>query len=340
MPSARAVRWAQMRVAVLAVAAVAILSVLVYLLSGGTLFRPKTTLRIYVPDASGLAPGAPVRLNGILVGKIRSVRLSGSADPRRVVEVRMAIEENYVRQIPRDSVSMTAADNLLGDLFIDITKGKSPQSAPPGGEIPFQPAPDLMKQIDIEQFEDRMRAIDQFLADLQAGKSAFGQFLISDDLYRQTVERVAGLQNDLHAALSATGSVGQLVYQDTAHRDLSTQLRQLDERLAEVQDSAFMKDPAQYEEWRARIGDLRQGLNRLKETPWLKDDVMHRQWSKGLAALIESVDAFNMGQGAGRMLTDPQPYESLNGSLRELEQSVREFRADPRKFLRIRFKLF
>jgi hypothetical protein len=49
------------------------------------------------------------------------------------------------------------------------------------------------------------------------------------------------------------------------------------------------------------------------------------------------VDALNSGEGEmGRMLSNAQTYESLNGALRELESTVKELRADPQKFLRVK----
>jgi hypothetical protein len=36
------------------------------------------------------------------------------------------------------------------------------------------------------------------------------------------------------------------------------------------------------------------------------------------------------------MLSNAQLYESLNGTLRKLQSTVTEFRADPQKFLRIK----
>lgn len=333
MPSALAIRWAKFRVIALVGSSLTILSVLLSLLIGGHLFRPKSEVRIYVPDASGLTRGAPVRLNGIDVGKIKSVRLSGSSDPNRVVEVRLTIDEDFLDEIPRDSVSATSADNMLGDMYIDITKGKSRETLKPEEELPFQPAPDLMKQIDITQFEERLRAVDQLLADMQANRNPFGVFLNSDNLYRDTVGKLSKLEKDIRTALSVTGDLGQLVYRDTAHRDLTEQLRQLDEKLAQFQNSAILRDPGQYEQVRGSITKVQRAVEDMEQGPWLKDDALYRSWSKGLASLIRNLDDFNSGHGAGRMLVDSQPYESWNGSLREMERSIRDFRADPRKYL-------
>ena len=49
MSSTRGVGWARFRVAAVTVAALAILSVLLSLLSGGTFFQPKVTVYLYVP---------------------------------------------------------------------------------------------------------------------------------------------------------------------------------------------------------------------------------------------------------------------------------------------------
>ncbi|HWB98973.1 MAG TPA: MlaD family protein [Bryobacteraceae bacterium] len=332
MPSAQFVRWAKFRVLALVVSSLTILSVLLSLLVGGHLFRPKAEVRVYVPDASGLAPQAPVRLNGIEVGAIEAVRFSGSSDPNRVVEVVLLIEQDFLREIPRDSVSVSAADNMMGDQYIDITKGKSRETLRAGEELRFQPAPDLMKQIDITQFEAKLRAVDQLLADMQANRNPFGVFLNSDTLYQDTVGKVAGLEKDIRTALAVTGDLGQLIYRDTAHRDLTAQLRQLDAKLAEFEGTPLLNDPAQYDQARGNIEKVRHSIEDLEQGPWLKDDSMYQSWSKGVASLVRAVDDLNTGQ----MLADSQPYESWNGSLREMEHSIRDFRTDPRKYLRLK----
>jgi phospholipid/cholesterol/gamma-HCH transport system substrate-binding protein len=46
---------------------------------------------------------------------------------------------------------------------------------------------------------------------------------------------------------------------------------------------------------------------------------------------------FNAGEGtAGRLLSNAQLYESLNGSLRSMEQLLRDLRENPRKYLRVK----
>ena len=59
-----------------------------------------------------------------------------------------------------------------------------------------------------------------------------------------------------------------------------------------------------------------------------------------------SVHAYNAeptlaGQGTlGQLMVNPQLYESLNGATYEMHEFLKEFRKDPRKYLRIKASIF
>src|SRR5271157_957341 len=152
MPSTSHVRWAKFRVFTVTVAAVVILSILAYLLTGGTLLSQRATMYLYIPDATGLGPGAPVRVDGIGVGKVRSVALSGSSEPNRVVRVTMTVERGRLASIPDDSTAQIASETMIGDQFVDISSGTSRHFVSAGGEIPFKGSPELLKTLDLGQF--------------------------------------------------------------------------------------------------------------------------------------------------------------------------------------------
>src|ERR1051325_8958962 len=103
MPSPQRVAWAKFRVAAACLAATMIVSTLVYLLTGGTLLQEKATLILYVSDATGLIANAAVRVDGIVVGKVASVDLSGSNQPDRVIRVTMRVRREQLATIPTDS---------------------------------------------------------------------------------------------------------------------------------------------------------------------------------------------------------------------------------------------
>ena len=62
-------------------------------------------LRTYMDDASGMIEGTPVRLNGITIGYLDKIELTDSRDPKRAVEFAMKVREEYLQDIPVDSVA-------------------------------------------------------------------------------------------------------------------------------------------------------------------------------------------------------------------------------------------
>src|ERR1700680_23927 len=104
MPASTKAKWAQLRVGLMAIAALTILAVLIFLMtSTHGIFRSKTHLYTYMGDSTAILPGAPVSLNGITIGKVAKVALSGINDPRRVVKIDMEVEDQYLDAIPVDS---------------------------------------------------------------------------------------------------------------------------------------------------------------------------------------------------------------------------------------------
>jgi phospholipid/cholesterol/gamma-HCH transport system substrate-binding protein len=344
MPDPHRLRWAKFRIAVVAISAFAVLAVLSYLLSGGTWLKPKVFITTYIPDSTGLEPDADVLLNGVKVGLVATVRLSPLKDPNRIIEVRMKIEDAYLPYIPDDSVTTIDSANLLGDKYININMGRSPQHVLANAELRYPPPSNLMQNIDLRQFDEQLRTIDQIIQDIQAGKGPLGQFVMSDDLYRQFLDGVVKVEKEIHAATGSQSQLGQALYSASMHNDLEASLRQLDGRIAQMQANPLLRDTKQYDQIRGQIAQIHQALQDLNGGKGaggdlIASDASYVAWNKLLAAWIENVDALNSGEGAvGQLLSNAQTYEALNGALRQLQSTVTDFRHDPQKFLR--FKLF
>jgi phospholipid/cholesterol/gamma-HCH transport system substrate-binding protein len=133
---------------VVAFVAMVVLAVLIFLLTGSRgIFQHFETVKTFMADGAGMTESTPVRLNGILVGAVQGIKLSGSKDPRRAVEFELTIQEKYMRDIPEDSTAAVTAANLLGSKFVGITKGQSATPVKAGGELrslQTQDIPELM----------------------------------------------------------------------------------------------------------------------------------------------------------------------------------------------------
>jgi phospholipid/cholesterol/gamma-HCH transport system substrate-binding protein len=344
MPSRRAVSWAKFRVFMVAVCGLSILGVLVYLLTGGTLLEVKTSLYLYIPDATGVAPGSPVRVDGINVGKVRSVKLSGLTDPNRIVQVVMTIEIEHLRSIPLDSYAQIGADTLIGDKFVDISSGRLRASMPPNGEIRYQPQTDIMKNLDLAQFERKLREVDAQLRDIEEGRGLVGQFVQKEALYNDTRQKLIDLERGLTAAARTTGQVGQVLYTDALYNRINEPVRQLDDTLARIQSGQgtagrLLRDAADYDRLRAQAADLRNTLAGIRAGSGpigelVVSDAAYRDLVQKAASMIGAVDRFNSTPA----LTTSEMYDNLNGAAREMRDFFRDFRESPKKYLRL--KLF
>ena len=337
MPSARHIRWAKFRVLTVSVAAVVILSILSYLLTGGTWLKKRATMYLYIPDATGLGPGAPVRVDGIGVGKVRSVALSGSTEPNRIVKVTLTVERARLASIPDDSTAQLASETMIGDKFVDISSGTSRHFVSAGGEIVFKGSPDLLKTLDIGQFEKQLKIVSALLDDIEQGRGDLGQFVQGDQMYSDLRKRFAQIEGGIRAAASTTSNAGRELHTDQLYQQISRPLIELDRSLARLQSGQgsagqLLRNSAQYEELRSDLEGLRRSIADLRAAEIMRSDTLYADWNRGVLSLIERVDAFNRGPA----MTTTQAYDNLNGFARELQDTVRDFRQNPRKYMRIK----
>ena len=339
MPSPEQVNWAKLRSSAVILAGLLILGTLAYLLTGGTFMEPKAQIYIYLPDATGVSKGSPVRVDGIGVGKVSRVELSGSNEPNRVVKVTMTIERDRLISITDDSTAETTSDTIVGDKFIDVTSGTGAGHIMPGGELQFKSSGALMARLDLSQFQQQMHLIEVLLDDIELGKSPLGAFIKGEAIYNDLLRKVAQLQRGIHVAADTTTAVGQALYTDTLYRQITEPLRQLDQSLARLQagqgsGGALLRDTRQYEQAVAQVAELRRSIHDLHGAEMLTQDRAYNDWVRQATDIIRMADELN----ASPMLTNSAVYDNLQGMAKELQTTSRDFRENPRKYLR--FKVF
>jgi phospholipid/cholesterol/gamma-HCH transport system substrate-binding protein len=307
-------------------------------------------------DASGVTDGTAVRLNGIAIGYVDQPRLSTSREPNRAVEFDMKVRPEYLKDIPVDSRVGIAAANLLGDKFLNITKGSSSRTVTDGAELPAletQDIPELLGQMDtlLKTFQNIVNRVDGMLAGVEAGKGNIGLFLKDEELYTRLNGIAREGQQLLADVRHGTGTIPKLLYDDALYNELRAPLRRVDAILADLQAGQgsagkFLKDAVVYDEMRATIQEIRTLVTELNAGKGsagklLKDDQIHKQLDSLIGKLNTTIDRVNAGQGTlGQLFVNPQLYESLTGTTREFATLAKEMRANPKKFLTIRLVLF
>jgi phospholipid/cholesterol/gamma-HCH transport system substrate-binding protein len=357
MPDRTKIRWSELKVGVIVFTSLVVLGVLIFLLTGSkSLFQTNETLRTYMGDAAGMAESSPVRLNGILVGAVQSIRLSGSPNPLRAVEFVLTVQSKYMRQIPEDSTANIGAASLLGNKFIDLTRGRSSVPVKPGAElrsVQTQDIPELMAQSAnlISTLQDISKRADAMLADVDAGKGNLGKLLRDDELYRRLNGIAAEGQQLLADVRNGQGTLSKLLYDDALYQEIRAPIKRIDAMLADLQQGQgtagkLLKDPQVFDELHATLAEMHKladDLNAGKGTAGklLKDEQLYNQFTALANKLDTTIDHINSGQGTlGQLLVNPQMYEALNGTMREFQALAKDMRANPKKFLRIKLANF
>lgn len=358
MADPKKVSWAQLKVGVLALAALAFVILLVFLLTSNTKFFTKDIkLHTFVDDAASVQDGAAVRINGILAGKVKKVGLSGTNTPRRVIRIDFVVDEEMLKEIPDNSVLSISSDNLLGSTkFINIKKGDHKTTVKEDAEI---------QSLDTRQFDEVvaqgysvlgslqgiLQQVEGIVGQVEVGKGTIGKLLVDETLYDNLNGIVNQVQQLARSLNSKKGTIGKLVNDDQLYNDVRGSLDQVNtvvNGLQQGQGTAgkLLKDPALYDDLRKGINDVDRilaDLNAGKGTAGqlLKDPKIAQQLSDALTRVNTTIDKINSGQGTiGQLIVNPQLYDAANGATRELHQLLKDFRANPKKFLRVKFSIF
>jgi phospholipid/cholesterol/gamma-HCH transport system substrate-binding protein len=359
MPDPRKVRWSQLKIGVVALVAFAVVFVLVFLLtsSQGSIFQRSELLLTYMNQASGIADGSVVRLNGYTIGYLDTLRLTNSSNPKRAVEFRMIVSGKFLSQIPVDSIAEITAANLLGDKFVNITRGKDPRTVNPGDEIRSregQDIPELMAQMTntLESFQTIVNRADSLLAGVEAGKGNLGKFLKDEELYGRMNGIASELQKILADVRTSNGTISKLFHDEgTLYEEFRAPIKRIDAMLAEIQAGQgniglLLKDRTLYDDFKKTVqefngllADLQAGKGTAGKL--LKDEQLHQRLDLLVAKFNGIMDKMNAGQGTvGQFLVNPQFYQSLDGMTREFQSLAKDMHANPKKFLTIQLKLF
>jgi phospholipid/cholesterol/gamma-HCH transport system substrate-binding protein len=357
MPERSKIRWSQLKVGIVALTAIMIAAVLIVLLTSRKgIFQHNVPLRTYMSDASGIQPGTAVRLNGIPIGYLESLTLTNSTNPKRIVQFNMLVEEKYLSQIPKDSIVHVATTNVIGDKFIDILKGMSPDHVREGDELASaedKDIPELMAGMAnlLTSFQTIVNRVDNLLAGVEQGKGSIGKILVDDELYNRFNGIAAEAQKLLTDARTGGGTISKLIYDDSLYQDFRSPIKRIDAILADLQAGRgsagkFMTDTALFDEanqleneLKTLLADLNAGKGSAGKL--LKDDQIAQRLQDLTTKLNTTIDKINSGQGTlGQFVVNQQLYESLNGATREFQNLAKDMRANPKKFLRIKLALF
>jgi phospholipid/cholesterol/gamma-HCH transport system substrate-binding protein len=126
-------RWAEVKVGLFVVGALAILSVGTLWVAGSAVWSgPKALYTVRMTDSGGVAAGDRVRYAGVIIGRVESVTLR--PEERWPVAIRVAIDPDLV--LKEDASARISTSGLLGSSYLEIDPGTAGSPVlPPGGDV-------------------------------------------------------------------------------------------------------------------------------------------------------------------------------------------------------------
>jgi len=357
MAQRKQLTWSELRVGLFVLAGLIIVAVGILYVTGSSFFGPKYQLRAYVPEADNLQEGAPVALDGVSVGNIQSIHLTPHPEDRmHGVTLVLRISKKYQSDIRTTSRASLVTEGLLGDRYVNITRGLTGQVIPDNGVVPSEAVPDI-RQV-VQRGADLMQSLGVLTDDvqvvvkkIQTGNGTLGKLMNDPALYNHLNDTAARLDAMTASIQQGQGTVGELMASDELYKKVDATVTNLDDASSAVKNQKgtlgkLIYDPSAFNDIKgmahngnALLGDIREGKGTLGKLA--TDDQLYTNLRDASANIRDVTGKLNNGQGTmGKFFTDPQLYDNLTGVTGDMRVLMNDFRKNPKKFLRIKLGIF
>jgi phospholipid/cholesterol/gamma-HCH transport system substrate-binding protein len=333
----------------------------IFYVTGAGTIGPKYRLITYLPEVSGLSNGAPVRLDGVEVGNVESIRLAPRIpgkvrEKNRNIEVVMRVSKQYEKDILTDSAASLVTEGLLGNRYVNLSLGITGVPLKDGQEVPGTEEK-AMKEV-VERSADllgNLQALSENVQDLitgvKQGKGSLGKILTDDQAYNHLNGILAKGDAMLANVQAGQGTIGKLMVSDEMYNKVDKGLDNVNVILTDVRSQKgtigkLLYDPSLYDQAKqamtngnAMIGDIRAGRGTLGKL--VTDDTLYTKLRETTENVANASAKLNENTTTvGKLFSDPKLYDSMTGLTGDLRLLIGDFRQNPKKFLRIKLSVF
>ncbi|MCH5214861.1 MAG: MCE family protein [Muribaculaceae bacterium] len=277
-------------------------------LKGINLFRPANFYMAYYDNVDGLDISAPVKVNGFKVGQVREINFNYEKPGK--TEVVLALNKNL--HLPVDSRA-TITSSLMGEAYIEIDVGTSPELIPVGGEVATSQGRGLLDGLSdslMPKVNETLTIVDSLLLNLNTVVSdpslrlAMGNLSgISDNIMGASVGLNSLMNRQVPALMNnANGIVGSFGNVMTRVDTISGNLAILSHQLADMPLSETMKN------LNATVANLEAFSSQLK----------------------------NQNSTLGLLMNDPELYNRLNSVAASVDSLIVDIKRNPKRYISIK----
>jgi phospholipid/cholesterol/gamma-HCH transport system substrate-binding protein len=361
MARSKQLTWSELRVGLFVLVGLLILAVAIFYVTGAGVWGPKYRLNVFLPEVSGLAKGAPVRLDGVEIGNVEHIALvprenGKPPDKMHNIEIEIRLDRTYQKDILTDSVATLVTEGLLGNRYVNIQRGftgvplKDGQSVPGGQEKAMSDVVERSADV-LDNLKTLSEQIQAIVGDVKAGKGTIGKLLTDEQAYNRLNNILGKGEQIVSSVQSGQGTLGKLVMKDELGNKVETTVDQLNTILADLRAQKgtlgkLLYDPTLYDQAKealtngnAVLGDVRAGKGTLGKLA--TDDALYNKLRDTSANLSEATSKLNKTDNTfGKIFNDPQLYDNLTGLSGDMRSLISDFRKNPKKFLSIKLTFF
>lgn len=325
------------------------------------IFARKNEYFIHLPDAAGLAEGNPVKITGVTVGAVRDIYLPRDPKSRNVDITLTVDRKYEDRIRADSRVRLKKLGLLSGDSYVDISPGTPRfEVLEPGSTILAARQTNVDQLLSSgEDLVDNLVQISysmkNILSRIDRGEGLLGELTVSPETKQRVTDTLLTTLNKTNAILghveSGKGLLGKIVYDDKYGEQITASIASSAESLRVVSGSleksfasgqgaipALLADPEGKKKVYELVDNLRvtsanlaafstamqngQGIvPRLLSDKAYADQAL-AQFNQLVTQLNTTVQKINNGEGtAGKIISDPSIYESINDILIGINES-------------------
>jgi phospholipid/cholesterol/gamma-HCH transport system substrate-binding protein len=346
MPRTRSLAWSELKIGIIAVAAMILAAMLIVAVGGAAGFSwQRYTLKTKFPDVKGLKSGAVVRVAGVEVGKVSDVQLSGAE-----VEVALEVKKGNEERITSNSRAAIGSLSLLGEPVIDISPSTTGTPLKDGDYIQAGRAPGQLADV-ADTAREGLEQVTAILKDIRTGKGTVGKIFTDDELYKEITGFVSAAEGVTSYIRDGRGSLGRLLKDPATAEHLNASLANLQEMTQRINAGEgslgrLLKDDAMAKSLTATSSNLEDLTGRLKRNDnslgkLLTEKELYDRFNSLAARVDTVVSDLQKAEGTfGQLLRNKELYENMNAAASEARALIGDIRKDPKKYLNVRVSIF
>jgi phospholipid/cholesterol/gamma-HCH transport system substrate-binding protein len=313
----------ELKTGIIAVVAIGLLISGINFLKGNSFFGGDDAYYVYLSESGGIAPATSVYVNGVVVGKVLDIKLSGEKDPKKKVLLKFNIQDRDFK-IPVGSLIHSGSIDLLSKgLIIEPSDNLTAfykindkiQGSENGSLIS-----DVKEYADplIQKIQSAIGSLDKFIVSINAfwDESASSELKETFDELQVALKKFGNVANDVEGLVASEKGKLSRIFSNV--ESITANLQKSNEKIEGILgDAKNITDGIASADLKGTIEEAKAALNKFNAV----------------------LDSAKDGKGTlGKLIADDQLYNELNRTNQNLQNLLQDFEKHPERY--IHFSIF